>query len=217
MSSWRQAAGALALDQHKPLLRRPEKKDRSSWLKALKERPEANPRPAMFEDDQKRYEWERIQHRWFKHPRRRYWQDANGLFVLGPPIPPGAVVVEHMSAIAGFKRANELGFWPAWPVCQRVLGIEKPVMAHRWEMAKLADSRPELIRCIVRHPHLNLEKGFKHCRFYDEHEMGAAFAEWVRGRDLRREQREERKRLKAERAKKRKRFQPRRGWTGPKG
>ena len=172
---WQRAASELALGEHRTIAPRVSAPSGDSWAHTLRNPPETNQRPEVFGDPIARYEWERIQHKFFKDRRGGVWKNANNELVWGPPIPPWAEVVECRAAKDGFREANQRGYYPAILVCKRVLKIEKPKMYDRWAIAKLADRDPRLIKCIVRHPHFSVEGCWKHSRFYEEEEMAAAY------------------------------------------
>ena len=66
-------------------------------------------------------------------------------------------------------------------------------MYHRWAIAKLADKNPSLIKCIVRHPHFSIDNCWKHSRFYDEEEMGAAYLEFMEAEEKRKAKKKKRR------------------------
>ena len=179
---WQRSAAALALGEHRTIPPRSVAPAGDSWAHTLRNPPETNSRPEVFADPLERYEWERVQHKFFKDRRGGIWKNANNEMVWGPPIPPWAEVIECRAAKDGFREANERGFYPAIPICRRILQMEKPQMFDRWAIARLADRRPALIRCIVRHPHFSIEGCWKHSRFFDEHEMAAAYTEYRKER-----------------------------------
>lgn len=180
---WQRAACELELGEHRSIAPRVAAPAGDTWTKTLRNPPKANQRPEVFDDPLARYEWERIQHRFFKDRRGGVWKNANNELVWGPPIPPWAEVIECRAAKDGFREANEKGFYPAIPLCRRVLKLEKPKMYDRWAIAKLADRNPSLIKCIVRHPHFSIDGCWKHSRFYDEHEMAAAYLEFQKDQE----------------------------------
>lgn len=191
--SWQRAASELALGEHRTIAPRVSAPAGDSWTRTLRNPPTVNLRPEVFADPLARYEWERIQHRFFKDRRGGIWKNAVNEYVWGPPIPPWAEVVECRAAKDGFKEANERGFYPAVPLCKRVLSIKKPSMYHRWAIAKLADKNPSLIKCIVRHPHFSIDNCWKHSRFYDEEEMGAAYLEFMEAEEKRKAKKKKRR------------------------
>ena len=166
-SSWAEAVGAIGLDKHAKLRPVIPRAPGDGWYQQVTRKPAEWERPEHFADDLERFEWERVRHRFFKDRRGGIWKASNGELVWGPPIPPWAMVIETVGALEGFKRANEAGYWPGMEALKRLGGIKKPKAWQRGKITMLANKRPEIIGCIVRHPHASIEGCWKHCRFYD--------------------------------------------------
>jgi len=79
-----------------------------------------------FADDYERYDWE-IYQRYRCMDKRDRWPSADGTFVLGPPLPPDALVFTHDKATEAFKLATAKGYLAMIP-CSTELGISKIIM-----------------------------------------------------------------------------------------
>tara|TARA_R110000744_G_scaffold11449_1_gene34702 strand:+ start:1449 stop:1904 length:456 start_codon:yes stop_codon:yes gene_type:complete len=79
-----------------------------------------------FADDYERYDWE-IYQRYRRMDKMDRWPSADGVFVLGPPLPPNSLVFTHDKATEAFKLATAKGYIAMIPSA-KALGVSKPVM-----------------------------------------------------------------------------------------
>jgi hypothetical protein len=79
-----------------------------------------------FANDEERYDWE-VYQRYRRMDKMDRWPSADGVFVLGPPLPPNALVFTHEKATEAFKLATASGYSAMIPV-SKTLGISKITM-----------------------------------------------------------------------------------------
>tara|TARA_R110002020_G_scaffold249718_1_gene463722 strand:- start:469 stop:1035 length:567 start_codon:yes stop_codon:yes gene_type:complete len=108
-----------------------------------------------FPNDDERYEWELIQR--FEHmDNRDRWVAADGVYSIGPPIPPGAKVFYGEKSIPTFEEATSEGYVAIRPACE-ILGIS------RRGMRSLVDKLPVLDVAYVVYPGVKKNSRY-HCR-----------------------------------------------------
>ena len=108
-----------------------------------------------FSSDDERYEWEVVQ-RFSSMDTLDRWYSSDGVYTIGPPIPPGAVVFMDDKATAAFKKATQKGYYACRPAGEKI-GVS------RKSVRKLVDRLPELRVAYVVYP--GKLKGTRyHCR-----------------------------------------------------
>lgn len=170
MRSWKEAAARLSLDEHRSIeeVRTPAKRGGSVQFEGGG--------PGSFKDDMERWEWETVQ--WKCHKDKdRAWLDANGDRIFGPPIYPGAHVVERNSFLKAVEEAHEAGFITGRELWTVVFDRRRPLPMHLECIRKLATRLPHLVRCTIRLPYLEVEGITQHVRCFDADELKLAYLE----------------------------------------
>ena len=111
--------------------------------------------PGSFESDADRYEWE-IEQRFYSMDTLDRWLASDGIYTIGPPIPPDAIVFTDEKATPAFKKATAAGYLACRPAGE-ALGIG------RKSVRLLVDRLTELQTAYVVYP--GKVKGTRyHCR-----------------------------------------------------
>ena len=108
-----------------------------------------------FPTDEERYEWE-IEQRFKAMDSRDRWVAADGVYTIGPPIPPSATVFHGESPTPTFKLATDEGYIAVRPACE-ILGIS------RRGMRSLIDKLMVLDVAYVVYPGVKKNSRY-HCR-----------------------------------------------------
>ena len=90
-----------------------------------------------FETDNDRYEWE-IQQRFEAMDTLDRWVAADGVYTIGPPIPPEAVVFTDDVATKAFEKGTKDGYLACRPAAEK-LGISRKSV--RLFVDRLTDTR----------------------------------------------------------------------------
>ena len=90
-----------------------------------------------FETDSDRYEWE-IQQRFESMDTLDRWVAADGVYTIGPPIPPEAVVFTDDVATKAFEKGTKAGYLACRPAAEK-LGISRKSV--RLFVDRLTDTR----------------------------------------------------------------------------
>tara|TARA_R100000808_G_scaffold25087_1_gene61635 strand:+ start:7923 stop:8378 length:456 start_codon:yes stop_codon:yes gene_type:complete len=97
-----------------------------------------------FKNDSERYDWE-IDQRYNRMDELNRWLAADGIYTLGPPIPPSALVFTHEVATEAFKLATGRGYIAIRPVCEE-LKLSRPTVR------RIFDRMPNLKVAYVTYP-----------------------------------------------------------------
>jgi hypothetical protein len=111
--------------------------------------------PPEFQDDSDRYEWE-IAQRYGTMDTLDRWVAADGVYTIGPPLPPGAVVFTKKKATPAFKMATESGYIACRPAASE-LGISRKTVR------KIIDRALEIRVAYVVYPGKKKNSRY-HCR-----------------------------------------------------
>lgn len=113
------------------------------------------PRVPEFDSDEDRYEWE-VQQRYRAMDNLDRWFASDGVYTIGPPLPPGATVFSDEKATPAFEKATKEGFIACRPAAE-VLGVSRAVVR------LLIDRLPEIRVAYVVYPGKKMNSRY-HCR-----------------------------------------------------
>jgi len=108
-----------------------------------------------FSSEEERYEWE-IQQRYSTMDTLDRWLASDGVYTIGPPIPPGFGVFWDEKATPAFEKATAAGFFACRPAAEK-LGIS------RKDVRLLVDRLTELQVAYVVYPGKKRNSRY-HCR-----------------------------------------------------
>ena len=86
----------------------------------------APPTLAQFESDEERYEWE-VERRYDSMDTLDRWNASDGVYTIGPPIPPGATVFFDEKATPAFKKATLAGYLACRPAAVELCVSRKTI------------------------------------------------------------------------------------------
>lgn len=115
----------------------------------------SSPQPSDFSSDHERYEWE-IQQRYSTMDTLDRWLASDGVYTIGPPIPPGFKVFSDEKATPAFEKATAAGFLACRPAAVK-LGVS------RKDVRLLVDRFTELHVAYVVYPGKKRNSRY-HCR-----------------------------------------------------
>ena len=97
-----------------------------------------------FSSEEERYDWE-IEQRFSSMDTLDRWFASDGIYTIGPPIPPHATVYSDEKATEAFKKATKAGYYACRPAGEQ-LGVS------RKSVRKLIDRFRELRVAYVTYP-----------------------------------------------------------------